>query len=131
MAYCGFIVGCDGVRAQPEKLAVVHVWPEPTNPDQVRSFIGMCAFYQRFVPSYAGIAAPLYSLLKKNMPWRWGPEHKNAFQTLKAQLLQAPVLAIADPTKPYVVHTDASNVAIGATLSQVDASQNMRLKACI
>ena len=67
--YCGFVVGEDGVRPQSEKLAVVRVWPTPTNPTEVRSFLGLCGFYQRFVEGYATIAAPLTSLLKKELQW--------------------------------------------------------------
>ena len=67
VAYCGFIVGKDGVRPQPEKLAVVHAWPIPKDAVDVRSFLGMCGFYQRFMENYAKIAAPLTSLLRKNL----------------------------------------------------------------
>ena len=66
--YCGFIVGSEGVRPQPEKLAVIEAWPIPQDVEQVRSFLGMCAFYQRFVPAYAAIASPLYQLLRKHFP---------------------------------------------------------------
>ena len=67
-AYCGFIVCKDGVRSQPEKLAVVHALQIPRDAVDVRSFLGMCGFYQRFVENYAKIAAPLTSLLRNNLP---------------------------------------------------------------
>ena len=70
VAYCGFIVGKDGVRPQPEKLAVVHAWPILKDAVDVRRFLGMCGFYQRFVVNYAKIAAPLTSLLRNNLPWK-------------------------------------------------------------
>ena len=102
----------------------------PTDLDQVRSLLGLCAFYQCFVPFYAHIAAPLYALLRKKALWKWGPAEEETFCKLREQMLQAPVLAIADPARPYVVQTDASNLAIVATLSQVDDNGHLRLIAC-
>ena len=90
----------------------------------------MCAFYQIFVPGYAQLAAPLYALLRKKAVWRWTEAEQSSFDSLRTQLLQAPVLAIPDPKKPYVLHTDASNLAIGATLSQADDDGHLRLVAC-
>ena len=74
--YCGFILGTDGVRPQPEKLAVVRAWPTPTSVDEVRSFLGLCGFYQRFVKDYATIAAPMTNLTRKRQEWSWGPLSK-------------------------------------------------------
>ena len=71
MAYCGFIVGSAGVRAQPEKLAIIHAWPQPQEAVDVRSFLGLCGFYQRFIYNYAQVAAPLNDLLRKNIEWKW------------------------------------------------------------
>ena len=120
VAYCGFIVGSDGVRAQPEKLAIIHAWPQPKEPVDVRSFLGLCGFYQRFVTNYAQVAAPLNDLLRKNLVWQWSDKEKQSFQQLKRQMLSAPVLIVPDSTKPYFLHSDASEFAIGATLSQQD-----------
>ena len=130
VAYCGFIVGGNGVRAQPEKLAVIHAWPQPKEQVDVRSFLGLCGFYQRFVTNYAQVAAPLNDLLKKNIVWLWTTEAERSFQQLKRQLLSAPVLIVPDSTKPYFLHSDASEVAIGATLSQLDDKGHMRLVTC-
>ena len=100
------------MRPQPEKLAVVHAWTTPTNPTEVRSFLGLCGFYQRFMAGYATVAAPLTSLLKKSLQWNCGEAEENAFQQLKRQLLTAPVMVIPDAKKPYYLHSDASEVGI-------------------
>ena len=113
VAYCGFIVGEKGVRPQPEKLAVVHAWPEPKDTCEVRSFLGLYGFYQSFVSDYATIAAPLTDLLHKSYEWNWGDKQQQAFETLKQRLLEAPVMIIPDTSKPFVLHTDASEVGIG------------------
>ena len=67
--FCGFQVGAHVVATQPDKIAIIREWPEPTNVKQVRSFLWVCGFYQRFIPSHAKITAPLTDLLKKDCVW--------------------------------------------------------------
>ncbi len=59
------------------------------------------------------ITAPLQELLKKSFHFRWDDEHEDAFIKLKEALWKAPVLAYPNPDLPYVVDTNASNLAIG------------------
>ena len=128
--YCGFILGSQGVRPQPQKLLAVRHWPPPKSVTEVRSFLGLCGFYQRFVVDYASVAAPLTDLMQKGKEWAWQPQQQHAFEVLKARLLHAPVLVHPDPKKPFLLHTDASDVGVGATLSQTDAEGIPRLVAC-
>ncbi len=76
-------------------------------------------YYKQFIKSYYVITAPLQELLKKSVHFRWGDEQEQAFINLKDALCKAPVLAYPDPDAPYVMDTDASNLAIGVVLSQV------------
>jgi len=76
------------------------------------------------------VAAPLTDLMQNNIEWAWLAAQQHAFDTLKARLLQAPVLVHPDHSKPYLLHTDASDVGVGATLSQLDAEGLPRLVAC-
>ena len=123
-------MGKYGVRAQPEKLAIIQAWPVPQDPEQIRSFLGMCVFYQSFVPGYAELATPLYNLCKKDVVWKWGEREQLAFDQLRLHLLQAPVLAVPDSKKAYVLHTDASDIAMGATSSQAHEEGKLHLIAC-
>ena len=66
----------------------------------------------------AAICRPLYQLTEKNAPFRWTSECDNAFCELKQLLISAPVLSYPDFSKPFILDTDASNVGIGAVLSQ-------------
>ena len=106
----------------------IHVWPTPTCVQDVRSFLGLCNFYQRFVPEYATISAPLTDLEKKGLEWNWTDVEQQAFEKLKSKLLKSPVLIVPDPAKPYVLHTDASDVGIGAVLSQEDEDGQLSLE---
>ena len=108
----------------------VHVWPQLQNSTDVKSFLGLCGFYQRFVADYATVATPLTNLMGKNTVWRCGDEEEKAFQALKVTLLQYPVLTVPNFKLPMILHTDASDVVVGATLSQKDEGEVRRLVAC-
>ncbi len=88
----------------------------------VRSILGLVKYYKRFIKSYCVITALLQELLKKSVQFRWDDEQDDAFIKLKEALCKAPVLAYPNPNLPYMVDTDASNLAIGAILSQVQDS---------
>ena len=118
--FLGYIVNDRGISVDPAKTAAVSDWPTPTTPTHVRSFLGLCSYYRRFVESFANIAAPLHDLTKKDTPTPlpWTPEHDKAFKRLKEKLISAPLLAVQDPDRPWTIYTDASDVAIGAILLQ-------------
>ena len=78
--------------------------------------MGLANYYNRYIAYFALKAAPLSDLLGKGIVWRWGPPQQRAFEQLKVALTTAPVLALADPTLPYQIKTDALDVAIGAVL---------------
>ena len=57
-------------------------------------------------------------------------EEERAFQALNVRLLQYPVLTVPNINLPMILHTDASDVGVGATLSQKDDGGELRLVAC-
>ena len=73
------------------------------------------------------IAEPLHRLLKKEMKWQWGEEQVQAFKATKEMLVRAPILIHFDPSKPIVVHADASPYGIGAVLSHVTEENEERV----
>jgi len=85
----------------------------------VRAFFGLASYYRRFVRNFASIAEPLTRLTKKNTPFKWTDDADIAFTRLKQALLESTTLAFPVPGLPCILETDASDVAIGAVLSQV------------
>ena len=73
-------------------------------------------YYNHYIKHFAQVAAPLTDLLGKGIVWRWGPAEQGAFDALKDALTARPVLALADAVKPYVIETDALELAVGAVL---------------
>ena len=62
MRYVGHIVSAEGVEPDPDKVEKVKEWPTPTNPDDVRRFLGFVGFYRRFIKYFSKIARPLSDL---------------------------------------------------------------------
>ena len=125
----GNIVSAAGIRPQPSKVQAIVGLAPPTDVKAVRSFLGMTGYYRQHVPDYAAVAAPLTEHTKKNQPFVWGEEQQTAFNTLKQALVEAPILAHADPSRPYLLYTDASNQAVGAILVQEDDEKVERVIA--
>ena len=117
VAYLGHIVSDSGIQTDPDKIKAVR--DSPQNQTDIRSFVGLCSYYRRFIPDFATVAKPLITLTEKNVTFKWGQEQERAWTTLKQKLTTAPILAYPDRDATFVLDTDASNFGIGAVLSQV------------
>jgi len=114
----GFIVNKNGVHVDPEKIKAIQEWPIPQNVGEVRSFHGLASFYRRFVPNFSSLASPLNESVKKDAPFCWTEKQDQAFKRLKAQLTNAPILALPNVAKTFELECDASGVGIEAMLLQ-------------
>ena len=118
----GFIINEDGVSPDPAKVEVIQNLPPPTSVKQIRSFIGSCSFFRKFLPNFSHEAEALLKLTRKHVKFVWGPAQQKAFMTLKALLISSKVMMIPRPDRPYILYTDASDYAVGAILVQKDDS---------
>ena len=116
--YLGVIVGNGTVKMDPVKVQGITDWPEPTKVKELRSFLGFGNYYKDFIANYSQIARPLHELTQKARQWLWTPRQDNAFKTLKRLFTSYPVLRNADYKKPFILNANASDFALGATLSQ-------------
>ena len=120
LEYLGHELGDNFIWPVKEKVENIQKADRPTNKKSLRSFLGMCGYYQKFIPHYATITSPLTDLTKKNQPnnFSWEEQHERAFKTLKNKLSREPILSLPDLEKEFILQTDASNTGVGAVLLQ-------------
>ena len=95
----------------PEKLACIKEIPPPKTPKEVKQFLGLIGYYQKFVPRFSDLARPLNALTRKNVSFEWTSVCQESFELLKTSLMTEPILTYLDPNLPYVLFTDASKYA--------------------
>lgn len=115
----GHILTEEGLKPNMNKVIAIKNLPLPQTEKQLRSFLGASGYYRKFIQGYAKIAYPMARYLKKGTKININdPEYINAFEALKLHLTTHPILKFPEFDKPFHFYTDASNVAIGAVLTQ-------------
>ena len=118
LCYLGYIVRDGGIEVDKEKVSCILEYPQPKDVKQMRRFLGLTGWFSHFIQNYSKIIEPLTSLLRKKVPFKWTDVQQNAFTTLKSKMVSAPILICPNYNFPFVLHCDASNVAIGGCLTQ-------------
>ncbi|GKV36196.1 hypothetical protein SLEP1_g44351 [Rubroshorea leprosula] len=116
--FLGHRVGHGKISMDLAKVHAIQEWEPPSSVPELRSFLGLVNYYRRFIQGYSARATPLTDLLKKKVSWEWTAECQRAFENLKQAVSQEPVLALPDYGRPFELHTDASDLAIGGVLMQ-------------
>ncbi|KAI0493191.1 hypothetical protein KFK09_027467 [Dendrobium nobile] len=115
--FLGFVVSASGIEADPRKIEVIVNWPIPQSFTEVRRFHGLASFYRRFIKNFSSIATPITEILKSE-PFIWSSSAQSSFKLLKKAITASPILSLPNFNKVFEVECDASNVGIGAALSQ-------------
>ena len=119
--YLGHMILPGKLKILQKNLDAIERAKPPKTKTQVRSFLGMCNMYRRFIAAYARIAHPLFQKTKKDAPEHWeslSEDEMKAFQMLRRCLLTAPILALPKEGRPYTLDTDASSYQVGCCLLQ-------------
>ena len=119
VTYLGHVVSAQGIAPDLDKTDRVNLWPIPHSAKEVQQFLGLANYYCRFIKDFASLAKPLHRLTEKGREFTWTQESDQAFNTLKQKLTSAPVLALPNWSKSFLLDTDASETGISAVLSQV------------
>jgi hypothetical protein len=118
--YLGMIIEEKKISMDAVKLGGIRDWPVPTMLKQTRSFLGFGNFYQKFIFYYSELAQPLNNLTKKDKKFEWTDNCQKAFNTMKKRFMEEPVLLMPNQSKPFQIESDASKVATGVVLTQLN-----------
>eukprot|EP00066_Takifugu_rubripes_P011978 XP_011601244.1 PREDICTED: uncharacterized protein LOC105416325 [Takifugu rubripes] len=129
ISFLGFVVARGQLSPDPAKVRAVMEWPTPSSRRQLQQFLGFANFYRRFIRDYSKVAAPLTRLTSTLLSFRWTPEAETAFNRLKGLFSSSPILTHPDPSRQFVVEVDASDVGVGAVLSQ-RSGEDQKLHPC-
>ena len=121
VTFLGHVVSKDGLATDPDKIEAVVNWPVPTNVSQLRSFLGFCSYYRRFIASFSAIASPLFNLTKKGVPYLWIEDCQNAFEKLKNCLITAPIMAYPTDTGEFLLEQMPQTVRLVLFLVRIMA----------
>ena len=110
---------------------MIKNYPTPRHVRQLKGFLGLVTFYTKFVRNFSAALLPLHRITQKNVKWEWGDTERSAFENVKELFEKHVVLAHPDPTKPYILRTDAYNNTLDAALGQIDEDGDERLITCI
>jgi hypothetical protein len=124
--YLGHVISDEGVGMTRDKVQALLDFPSPTSVKELRSFLGLANYYRKFLPDFSGKALALTNLTKKGRNFDWDQEAMTAFEDLKSAIAKDVVLRHPCYEKPFEVYTDASDFALGAVLTQVDSSGDLR-----
>ncbi|KAI1002443.1 hypothetical protein K3495_g5761 [Podosphaera aphanis] len=107
--YLGLVISCRGIEMDSTKVECVRSWKIPSCVKDIQAFLGFAIFYRRFIKDFSRIALPLTSLTRKDTPWDWSSDCKQAFESLKCAFTSAPILRHFDPDRRSVVEVDSSD----------------------
>ncbi|GJT66262.1 putative nucleotidyltransferase, ribonuclease H [Tanacetum coccineum] len=118
VCFLGHVVNNEGIYVDPNKIEAVKNWKPSRTPIEICSLLGLKWYYMRFIANFSKFSKPLTLLTKKDKKFEWGEEQEEAFQTLKDQLCDTPLLALHEGLDDFVVYYDASNEGFGCMLMQ-------------
>lgn len=120
--FLGYTVNTHGIRPPQAKVEAIQAYPRPVTVRQLRRYLGIINFYQRFVSHHASIIAPLNELLqgahRPNDRIQWTNEADSAFNAIKVAIANAALLAHPIANAQLALMVDASANAVGAVLQQ-------------
>lgn len=114
-----------GIRPTDKGLEAIKDFPPPAKCPEHAKLPGTMFLFRKFVENYSVIAKSLYDSIKKSANFQFKETEKQAFETLKDRLTNAPILSIYSPRSGTELHCDASAIGFGAILMQKKLDQKL------
>jgi len=120
----GHLISTKDIQVDPAKIEIIMHFPAPKTQREVRGFLGHDVYCRRFIEIFCKIVAPLFQLLAKDSEFSWTTACQQSFETLKENLVHAPVLRGPNWSLPFHISSDASDLAIGTALGKEENKQS-------
>ena len=120
VSFLGHIISEKELSTDPEKLKRIQEWPRPRTQNDVRSLLGYASYYRKFIKGFAYLSENLNKLLQNDHPFQWNETCEQAFNSLKTAFCEIVTLKFSNFSRLFIVDIDASDVCIGAVLSQLN-----------
>ncbi|GKT29211.1 unnamed protein product, partial [Aduncisulcus paluster] len=121
--FLGYTISGAGKQIAPGRISSIENLRTPSSKRDVKCLLGMVNFVRSFIPACSSVCEPLSRLTAKDSDFVWGKEQDEAFERLKRLLKTAPTLAFPSEDAHLSLFTDASDVGVGAVLSQTKDSK--------
>ncbi|GKB96436.1 putative reverse transcriptase domain-containing protein [Tanacetum coccineum] len=118
--FLGHVIDSKGIHVDPSKIESIKDWASPKSPTEIRQFLGLAGYYQRFIEGFSKIAKPMTKLTQKKVKFVWGDKQEAAFQLLKQKLCSAPILALPEGSEDFISYCDASKKGLGTVLMRIE-----------
>lgn len=114
--YLGHTIDKTGVHPSNTKVKAIQNASPPTNIKELKSFLGLVNFYERFIPNLHGICSDLHTLTSNKQQWKWGSHEQKIFENIKQLVSNPRTLVPFDENRPLYLACDASEKGVGAVL---------------
>ncbi|GKF61737.1 hypothetical protein Tco_0181791 [Tanacetum coccineum] len=81
--FLGHVIDSQGIHVDPAKIESVKDWASPKSAAEIRQFLGLAGYYQRFIEGFSKIAKPMTKLTQKKVKFDWGDKAEITFQLIK------------------------------------------------
>ena len=116
--YLGHLLTTNGIKLQTENVKAISELNPFTNQKGIREFLRMVGCYRKFINRFADAARPLTKMTRRNGKFEWSQDCQTGFEYLKNSLTKDKIIMYPDPSKRYVIFTEASDQAAAAVLTQ-------------
>ncbi|GJW04670.1 putative reverse transcriptase domain-containing protein [Tanacetum coccineum] len=116
--FLGHVIDSQGIHMDPAKIESIKDWASPKTAVEIRQFLGLAGYYRRFIEGFSKIAKSMTKLTQKKVKFDWGDKEEAAFQLIKHKLCSAPILALPEGSKDFIIYCNASIKGLGDVLMQ-------------